>query len=259
MKLNNTNRKDFYTKIINACKTGDTEFVTSVIDSDLVKQITAATPRKMLKCASGYGHIKIVEDIFSSPHLKKHINYPIILKEVLKIAFQYGHTDVVKFLIPKLDIIGAYHNGLISSGMMDAVEKGQIELVKYFLDDCPIKNNTNKDELIGKVINTSCIYNQLEILKYTLERDEFHYLSEKNNLNNIFATAFNNSNMDILQYFIFELNIVKTSSMNNILQLNLNSNFEKVNNWFKIRDVSNSLEKELPINQEDVSIKKPKL
>lgn len=254
MKLNNKNRKEFYKKIIAASKLGELTFIKDIINSDIANQITANPPKKMLENASGYGHIEIIKDLFTSKHLTKHINYPDILKGALQKAFQHGHLEVVKFLIPKIDNIGAYHNGLISSGVTDAAMTGKIELIRVFLEDSPIRNTIDKNELIGKIINIGCIYNQLEIVKYAIEKDNSQYFNkETNNINNTFVTSLTNGSMDVLKYFIFDLNIEKNSSLSNFLDTNLNENFEKVNNWFKIRDINKDLQEELPIIKNEKS------
>lgn len=258
MKLNNENRKEFYKKLVIACKNGDIGFINEVINSETVNQITNPTPAAMLQQAANYGHLDIVQGIYTSNQLKKHLEKNDLLDAIRK-AFLHSHLEVIQFLAPKLEWFGSYDN-FISLCVSDATVAGQIKIVKAFFEDNLVKHNLNKDLVTTKIINMACSHNKLDIIKYVMEKEQYKYFDKNaHNLNNTFATALMNENLDVIQYLIFDLNISKTKEINNILENNTDNNFEKVKNWFKIRDANKELEAELPILNQETNPKKPKM
>lgn len=259
MKLHNQNRKEFYKKLIASCKKGDIEFINQVINSETVNQITNPNPAKMLHQASAYGHLEIVQAIYKSSSLEKHIDKSDLLN-AMKTAFLHGHIRVIQVLFYELNHFNGNHNNVISIFLADAVHNGQINILQAFFEDNLVENNLNKDTVTEKIINIACSHNQLDIVKYIMEKEQYKYFDKHHhNLNNTFATALVNESLDVIQYFIFDLNIKKTSEINNILENNTDSNFEKVKNWFKIRDANKELEAELPVLHKESINKKPKI
>lgn len=259
MKLNNENRKEFYKKLVNACKNGDLEFINEVVNSETVNQITSPTPAAMVYQASGYGHLEIIQMIYKSNHLQKYLDKTDLVK-AMQTAFLHGHLEVIQLLFPQLDKFNGHHDGIISLGITEAAMTGKINVLAAFFEDKLVKNNLNKDTVTEKIINIACSHNKLDIIKYVMEKEQYKYFDKNShNLNNTFATALMNENLDVIQYLIFDLNISKTKEINNILENNTDTNFEKVKNWFKIRDANKELEAELPILNQETNPKKPKM
>jgi hypothetical protein len=262
MKLNNQNRKDFYKKIIGACKKGDVEFINEVLNSDTISQINDPIPIKMLFQASGYGHLEIVQALYKSNLFKNKIDKTNLVKAI-NTAFSHGHIKVIQFLFPQLNRFNGHHDNIISLSLTDAAVNGQVNVIQAFFEDNLVKNNLNKDTVTEKIINTACCYDKLDVIKYIMEKEQYKYFDKNiHNLNNTFATSLVNESLDVIQYFIFDLNITKTPEIHNILQNNIDDNFEKVKSWFKLREVSKEREKledELPILNKETHNKKPKM
>jgi len=259
MSINNQDRKKLYKKLLTACKVGDSSFVKEVINSGLDNQINEPVPSKMIEHASGYGYLEIIQAIYESEHLKKQIDNETTLKESTEKAFQYGHIEIVKFLVPKLDTLGGYNDKIVSNGISDAIMNGKLNIVKILIENPPIKTTLNRDFFIDKAMNLGSIYDRVDIVKYAMEIDNFQYFNkDKDNLLNTFWGALCNGSMNIIKYFIFDLKVEKNQAIESLLNNQSSPDYEIANHWFNIRDNLNSLEEELPTKDSSLQ-KKMKL
>ena len=106
-----------------------------------------------------------------------------------------GDLDLIKYLISSEDIS---NNPKIKHNKWEAIKLatslGQIEVVKYFLEDI-------QNEYPNIVFNVSCQYGQLEILEYLFHTSEFK--SDKRNLSLLGSSiAASKGHTNLLKYFL---------------------------------------------------------
>lgn len=134
-----------------------------------------------------------------------------------------------------------------------------------------LKENKNYTHL-KPIFFAACSSNDLDLIKYCLtSTDLANYDNLDEYIENGFEQALNSESMDTISYFIFDLNLVKNETVEHILKTsertesylrkivkNKNNNdsfIDKVINMFKIRDINQNLESELPINEESLNKK----
>jgi len=244
MQLDNKNMKEFFKKLVNSCRTGDVEFIKEIIGSDLVKRINDPVPGKMLMESSASGNMEIIQALYDSPVLKKHIHKHDFVRDSVIRAFECGQVEVSKFLLKKLDSLNGYHDGVIFTGILNAMAKGKINIIKNYLEDSSIR--VDKEKLIQKTLDQSCFYDQLDIAKYIIQTTNIQESKDFSQMmDSMFLTCLKHKSYDVLRYFVFDLNIAKTPFIDSALFMVKDNNSSNVSNWFNIRELGQSLETEL--------------
>lgn len=97
-----------------------------------------------------------------------------------------------------------------------------------------------------------CLYEDLNEIKYLLtspnlkNRPNIHY-----NWDASFAQLLNDESIEILKYLIFEQNMEKTEKINTLLGAWPNEFRTEITKMFAVRDLSNSLNQELEISEDN--------
>ena len=258
MKIDNDNRRQFYRSLTNACQNGDINFIKEVINSDQVYSITVPIPDKMIMRAAGFGHNEIIEALFESPYLKEQICESYCLTDALERAFQFGHIKTINLLMQKLHEFDQFNSSSMRHNMEKAVERGDLNLIKHFYDK--FCEEYTHGSIGREILRHACIYNKLDIVKYVIEHDNQQALDDFNsNHGFILWTVMENKNWDIARYFIFDLNMPKNRDLENHLQNREKEESEKIHNMFNIRELNQSLTKELAHPEHTTNNKKMKV
>jgi len=170
-----------------------------------------------------------------------------------------GDLEVVKYLLTSPDL--KEHADIHTrddQGFIYACEKRNFELIKYLLTSPELKEHANihtKDDLALLYATSE---GRIDIVKFlTSSPDLKEHIDIHLDPFQPFTTACANEKLDILQYYIFELKIEKTSQMdfylndkeNHFTSLGINTNFiNTVREMFNIREVKNELTTELDKN-----------
>lgn len=181
------------------------------------------------------------------------------------------------------------------TGLHNACEKGYLEIVKYLLTSPELKEHADIHSSDDWALQGACEYNHLEIIKYLLTSTElkehanmyaddsrvFHIACNNATKNGNFEiidffirspelkhhidihffkdTFFNNAifykRLDLIKYFIFELNIQKTEDIELSLQCGYLDGVDKL---FEIRAMNKELNAELVVDNH-IQNKKAKL
>jgi hypothetical protein len=172
-------------------------------------------------------------------------------------ACKHGHLDLVKYILTKtfgrtINLKSSYIDGVIY-----AADSGQLDILKYFLTSSEILpiNRPSIENGQNKAFKQAVINGHLNIIQYVLTSPE---LSENANIhidNDVgFENALQLKHLDILKYFIFDLNIEKTPYIIESLSRYPN---ETVNKYFEMRDLNLDLNADLDSNA--ALIKKTKI
>lgn len=143
--------------------------------------------------------------------------------------------------------------------LIDACEDGHFDKVKYLLTSPELTTHANIRARKDAPLITACGYNNVEIIKYLLTSEE---LKEHANIHAQadapFLRAMQRDNWDLVKYYIFDLNIEKNESIRCYYDL-FPKEQDKLNNWFKIRDLGQELEEKLSAENTPNKTKKIKL
>lgn len=252
-----------YTQNIHrACREGNLQLVLDFLNSDDSKQYLAqgsSLPVQMLIFAAMNGHLNICEAIWNAPQLNHSINNSTSLKNLLSKAFDGGNIDVIKFFEQKLKDKKVNYNTTFSSSLISATKNGNLKIVQHFLLDNAYNDILHLEFISNSILYSACGHNQLDILQFLLETKG---IKEKYNIYGdndcLFRLACENETTDIIKYLIFDLKIEQTDCIKDHLQLNTHK-FEYITNWFEVRDLKASLNKELSSNEENKNNKKLKV
>lgn len=135
-------------------------------------------------------------------------------------------------------------------GFIYACQKQDFLLIKYLLSSPDLKEHANINAKDDLALTYACSSDgSLDIVKYLLSSPDLKKHSDLHNDNDaVFKSACANHHLDILQYFIFDLNIAKSLSISTYLNdKSYDSEFiEKVNHLFSLRELGQTLTTELP-------------
>jgi hypothetical protein len=254
-----------------ACREGDLQFVLEFINSENNQNYLKENPSlsvQMLIFASMKGHFHICEAIWNAPqlsHFINNINNSLSLKNLLSKGFDGGNLEVVEFFQEKLNKKKTSnnqkplnYNKTITSGLISASSKGHLAIIKHFFFNETYSEIIDFEYTTGSILYAACENNQIQVLQFLLETDgikEKYDIHKDNDC--LFKLAYENNHTDILKYLIFNLNIEKTS---NIEQHLINrSRSESINHMFETRELQKSLGKELPSNKDNQINKKLKV
>lgn len=181
----------------------------------------------------------LVKYLLTSPELKHHADINTKHDYIFEHACKDGNIDFIKFILetPSLNrnvpLIDSYYEGMYIS-----TSAGHLNNLKYF-----------EKKLID--LKEDIDYNLLIHNTSLHDLNTFRYISEKYLQNNkyndrdyeLFSPNFHSNKLDLIQYFIFELNIPKTALIEKIIEKN--SMKEKINKLFALRELNQNLNEDL--------------
>jgi hypothetical protein len=249
-KLYKEDLLQFGIKIFKACGNGDVELIKEFLNSDLAEKYSnVPSVRQMISECCDHGHIDILKCIFESPKLKKFSHTSANYNNCYSTACREGNLELLKFTIEELPIVLSGSN--LYTGLMDIVKNDYPQLLKYLFSSTKL-NLLPGEFAKGTILSSACEHGSVENIKCLFSLidsaglDTKIYLHKNNDA--AFETAQIHNHSDILRFFIFDLNMEKTQSIEKILEDNPNGLGEKL---FKLRELSTNLHNELHENLEN--------
>lgn len=234
-------------KLLNACRQGHHKDLQEMVANGLVENLSLNSifyQMGLVACANG--RKKIIKYLIESPELKNKINREEYISEYFKIACANDHLQVIQYLATNPNVNRKNLELLFSIGLNHAVRDGRINIVNYFFTE--FKDLILNDNMVknGAITNTACEYGELEILKYfysmnILNKDNIHQNSDQ-----YFLSAYENNKLEVIKYFILDLDMDKTENIKQLLSEKPNKEIDKM---FNLRDLNKSLNNNLEINQ----------
>jgi ankyrin repeat protein len=201
------------------------------------------------------GDLARAEFLLNHTELRNRYDITEYFSNIIVKASKQGHIHIIKFLNESLNDeekkeIGPYHNTLLVGACRD----GNLEVIRYLLTSEDIKDSVDIHAGDDDAIDWACSMGHLEVVKYLTSSPEITKHVNINESKNAFIVACANGNFDIIRHFIFDLNMKKAVYIELFLD---NNPVEEVEKMFAIRDLNQSLGKELVKNE--VAEKKIKL
>jgi hypothetical protein len=177
---------------------------------------------KAFKNACSKGQLKKVKYLLTSSELNKHANIHSQEGEALIKACRNNHYDVIDYLVNSKEL---KENLSIHTrkdyALIVACEENNVDLAKYLLTSPTLKEHID--------IHTNA--------------------NSPGNTDRAFQIALIYKNLEILNYFITELNIERTPTIDKLIAFHDNEIKDAVENLFKARDLYNKLNKDLVSNE----------
>lgn len=188
--------------------------------------------------ACGYKNHSIVEYLLNQKSFTKNLNKNSKLEICLSFIMKSGNLELTKSM---LSLIENNHklNTPIALAFNSACAKGHLNIAKYVLSESEFnwvaydkKSRAEEDySLVYSGFIDACKRGQLDIVKYIVESPN---IKEKIDFNKFHSTFIVN-NIDIIHYFIFDLNIKKDDPFISKLRVS-DDNASKMENLFKINE-----------------------
>ena len=197
--------------------------------------------------ACSYGHHHIVEYLLNQNNFANGLNVESKIETCLSFIMKSGNLELTKLMLSLIEKKPSLTSH-ISLGFNSACAKGHLDIVKYVLEESDFnwiaydKKTRSKEDysLVYSGFIDSCKRGQLEIVKYIVESPG---LKEKIDFNK-FHSRISVNNVDIIRYFIFDLNIKKEDPF--IAKLNISSNIaEQMDSFFKIKEMHTEINQEI--------------
>jgi ankyrin repeat protein len=175
--------------------------------------------------------------------------YPEGTAKLVKNAALNGLTKEFKYLFtnPKFKhLVDKDH--IKNEAFIDACKRGHLEIVQFLLTSPEINGNVDIHLDKDNGLQMACLSGRLNVVNYLLTSQE---LKEKADIHaeddNPFKFAASQSHMEVVRFLITEMNILFTPHIDIYLD---KIEGEDIRKMFKLRNLSNELNKTLPMNQE---------
>lgn len=191
------------------------------------------------------GDLKKVRHLLTSPKLKVQAEIHYNNDFGFRAACDKGHLDVIKYLLtsPELKEHANIH-AESNEGFNGACAYGHLEVVKYLLTSPDLKNKVQLDKSSANLaLGLATVQGRLEIVKYLIESPELkEYVNIHASKDRNFRNASVQNHLDIVQYFIFDLNFRQSKPIKEHLIAYPN---EEVTKMFELRELNKQLGQEL--------------
>lgn len=162
------------------------------------------------------------------------------------LACSGGCLEAVEYLLtsPELEEHSDIH-ALDDKGLIEAASLGHLDIVQYLLTSPELKEHANIHAQKDQALEWACWQGHYEVVKYLLTSPDLK--EPANHADRDFINAARNEHLDIIQYFVFDINFKKSDQIEKYLSDKPNVTIE---NFFKIREVNNKLKVSLPLQSE---------
>jgi hypothetical protein len=238
------------------CDDGDLETLKSLFSSEHARSVLAH-PDTILNFVAEKGHLHLVKYLLTSPDLEENADIMVRNDNPFRAACKNGHLELVKYILHTPLGRTTDLKTSIRDGITYAADSGQLDILRYFLTspDININDKPSIDNGQNKALKQAVINDQLNIVQYVLTSPELIKYADIHTDNDVcFENALQLKHLDILKYFIFDLNIKKTHYIEESLSRYPN---KKVIQYFEMRDLNSNLSDNLISNAS--SLKKPKI
>lgn len=165
-------------------------------------------------------------------------------------ACQGGDLETVQYLLTNKDLkFKAEIHDNNEYALRFACANGRIDIVKYLLTSKELTDHANINADNEGALKFACMNNHTEVIKYLLTSPELkkHANFDTNYLSNI-NWALQKKSHELLRFYVFDLYIEYTNEIKKLLKQKPNEQLEK---WFKLRDLNEKLDKNLPLKKKN--------
>lgn len=229
-----------------ACKNGNLKIVKEILKcsktgGDLKRDCKTLFKQGIMH-ASEKGHFNIVHYFLTDTDVKDSFTEQLKEEGLFNLACQSGNIKLVKFLLTSSQLPSRYDMSKIGiPSFLAACEAGKIGLIDYFLKTYP--QHLGAHLTLSTAFLRASSNNNIHLIKYLLDKNNKSlsgYINiDKNACSSSFKISCYKGHMDIVNFFIFELNIEKTPEIENFLFI---GDYKHITALFSARDEKRAIE-----------------
>jgi hypothetical protein len=238
---------------IMACRSGNLELVKYLLSSSELKEHSDINAQHdiALSDACHFKNFSIVKYLIESPELKKHSKIPfvhVVNNNPIVLAAKYNHPEMFEYLIS----VSENKDDRIDEHLFRAGSElgtlNDLNLVKPFIKIAENKTNEVLTSLLEGIINGACSEDNIQIIKYVFGSPNLaQYIDIHKDNDSMFSSILLWSRIgrgtEVARYFIFDLNIEETEKIKNLRSSN---SYEPIEKMFNVRNLTKTLEQDLP-------------
>ena len=165
------------------------------------------------------GNLELIKEVFVSTEAKKCNN--IIPKNMLLIATERGHIDIIKYMVESQDLNNVmsakFKKYILKDIFKEACSKGQLEIVDYIFNLEGL-NLANKPQVTRAGFTEACKGGYVEIVDYLLKKEELNFKEDFPAFEHAVFFAVAECHLHLLKYFFdsmpqFALKSLKNSTI----------------------------------------------
>lgn len=204
--------------------------------------------------ATQVGDLNYVKYLLTSSKLQFHADPNLNDNRCLKYACQFGHLNIVKYLLNDSNIqLNTPIKTLTTDCVFKAADNNQVAILDYFRNEARVNIPYSEEDLIQEnliILERVCVFGFLETVDYILKNPNVkNYVLDEKTLFRLFESSIYTSNHDLIKYFIFELNLEKSESVNQLLDELSEHQKNAIERLFELRTINKSLNNHLEHNQ----------
>jgi hypothetical protein len=239
--------------IYNSCEKGDLDTIKNFFNYENYEFDKEASTFSMIHESIKGGSLEIIKFILSLESVRDKFfeTNKYSISDYTSIICTYDRFEIMEFMlnIPEIN----QNDRFMEIFPRSVAGTGRIEMLKYLLDNFSENPSVYNNLIEGDILIHAARNGHLNILEYIFTHKKFkskidiHLYKDE-----AFRVAFEANKIDVLKYFIFDLNIEKTQYI-----LNYADHDPTVMSMFDARELNHSLHQEL--NENTKNKKKNKL
>lgn len=228
----------------------DKNFTISTKELNSPPYMNSITISDPIDTAISSGSLDSTKALLEDSEIKSHINLCHYIK-YFKAACRFGKLPIVNYLFLDSQVSFMPYDEACLFGLKIAARNDNLEIIKYF------RNLPNRESIDIRrenidILNEACENGSINTVKYIFsdpKLENFQLILEE--LESRFKQACLSESKELIQFFIFDLNIPFTKYIKNSLDFYYSGQFSdldkkiEIENWFNIRNLKSSLSQEL--------------
>jgi hypothetical protein len=234
--------------IYEACEKGDFEIIQNFLNSDEAKSNNQISSYIMTINAIKGGHLDILKLLWNSSFKNEENFDRYHLDTYAQQVCIYDRFDILKFMLDHPALIKNKGNDFMDKLPRYVASYGRLDMFKYLVENFPNDSGLMDNIKQGDILIKASRNGHLNIVDYLFTNDEIKdYIDIHLYNDEAFKVIYDDNQLDVLKYFIFNLNIEKTQDI--IAHI---KNDPQILKMFNSRDLNASLHQELDDNTKNI-------
>jgi hypothetical protein len=243
---NNLTQRQLFKQTKEACQIGDLKAFQSLTDKLMFEEYNNYG-YDLLYEAGTNGHLNIVKYLFEDFYLSQYVNFPDYISGILIECCEEEEPEIIRYVMTNSTLNKEVSfEKICMDRALKAARSGQLTVLQALLH--PNKNSSPNGQMLlyGDILSSASQHGHIDIVKYILEAPELANYHYPMNDKLAFKSACSFNEMEVIKYFIFDINIELDNELKFYFDQNPN---EPVIKLFELRDINKELKYELVSNE----------
>lgn len=225
--------------IYKACETGDLENIQTFLNSEEANSENEVSGYMMTMAAIKGGYLEILETVWNSSFKHEDTFNNFYFNTYGSQMCNYDRFEMLKFMLEHPKLIKNKNNRLMEILPRSVAGSGRLKMLEYLFEKFPNDPGLNTNLIEGDILIHAARNGHLHIIEHIFNnyknKIDIHLYKDE-----AFRAACHANQLDVLKYFIFDLNIKKTQDIINHID-----GEHSIMNIFEARELNESLKNEL--------------